>query len=92
MRDVSIDEVLTWREDFGRKAEEAFGGRLVEVSPQTFSDLKDRCERLDREADPFFENLGGVVPFNGIRIYVVKVGEVPDGVLRGHVRAAAGGA
>ena len=90
MRDVSIDEVFTWREDFDHKAEEAFGGRLVEVSPHTFSDLKDHCDRLDREADPFFENLGGVVPLNGIRIFVAKEGKVPDGVLRGRAQAAGG--
>ena len=87
MRDVSIDEVFKWKEDFGAKAKDAFGGRRVYVSPQTFSDLKSRCEKLDRELDPFFErgNLSSApVPLNGIRVYMVRVGEVPDGILRGH--------
>ena len=90
MRDVSVDEVFTWREDFGAKAKEAFGGWHVDVSPQTFSDLKDRCDRVGREADPFFERthsagsfIPGPIPLNSIRLHMVKSGEVPDGVLRG---------
>ena len=51
MRDVTIDEVFTWREEFGLKAKEAFGGWRVDVSPQTYSDLKQRCDRLEREVD-----------------------------------------
>ena len=85
MRDVTIDEVFTWREDFGVKAREAFGGQRVDVSPQTFSDLKVRCDRLDREFDPFFERLRSLapIPMNGITIHTVRQGEVPDGLLRG---------
>jgi hypothetical protein len=86
MRDVTIDEVFTWREEFGCKAKEAFGGWWADVSPQTFLDLKDRCYQLDREQDPFFERMNPLtspVPWNGVRIHMVRVGEVPDGVLRG---------
>jgi hypothetical protein len=84
MRDVSIEEVFTWREEFGVKAKEAFGGWRVDVSPQTYSELKQRCDRLDREADPFFEHIRSLmpVPLNGITVHVVKTGDVPDGVLR----------
>lgn len=84
MRDVTIDEVFTWREEFGLKAKEAFGGWRVDVSPQTYLDLKQRCDRLEREADPFFENVRSLmpVPLNGIQVHMVKAGEVPDGVLR----------
>jgi hypothetical protein len=84
VRDVTIDEVFTWREEFGIKAKEAFGGWQVDVSPQTYSDLKDRCDQLDREADPFFEHIPSLspVPLNGINVHMVKIGEVPDGVLR----------
>jgi hypothetical protein len=88
MRDVSIEEVFTWRDEFGVKAKEAFGGWNVGVSPQTYSDLKQRCDRLDREVDPFFEHVLSLlpVPLNGIRIHMVKTGEVPDGMLRGCAR------
>lgn len=85
LRDVSIDEVFTWREEFGQKAREAFGGPNCDVSPRTYSDLKSRCDRLEREVDPFFErgNLSSApVPLGGIKIHMVKQGEVPDGVLR----------
>ena len=51
MRDVTIDEVFTWREEFGVKAKEAFESQYVDVSPQTYSDLKQRCDRLEREVD-----------------------------------------
>ena len=89
MRDVTIDEVFTWREEFGLKAKEAFGGWRVDVSPQTYSELKLRCDRVEREQDPFFEHINSVylglmpVPLNGISIHMVKPGDVPDGVLRG---------
>ena len=85
MRDVPIDEIFTWREEFGLKAKEAFGGWRADVSPQTYSDLKLRCDRLEREVDPFFEHARSLapVPLNGIVVHVVKPGEVPDGVLRG---------
>ena len=76
MRDVTIDEVFTWREEFGVKAKEAFGGWRVDVSPQTYSDLKQRCDRLEREVNPFFEKfLPESVPFNGIKVHMVKPGE-----------------
>lgn len=88
MRDVPIDEMFTWREEFGAKAKEAFGGWRVDVSPQTYSELKQRCDRLERGVDPFFEHPRSIylglspVPLNGIRIHMIKSGEVPDGVLR----------
>lgn len=83
IRDVSIDEVFTWKEDLIPKAREAFGGLKCDVSPQTYSDLKVRCDKLDRGADPFFEHVRNLVSVNGITIHMVKQGEVPDGVLRG---------
>lgn len=86
MRDVSIDEVFTWREEFSVKAKEAFGGWRVDVSPQTYGELKRRCDQLEREVDPFFEHARNLlpeqIPLNGIRIHMVKPGEVPDGMLR----------
>jgi hypothetical protein len=81
-RDVSLDEVFTWREDFLTQALAAFGGTDCDASPQTYSDLKERCEDLDRKADPFFEHLPMPAPLNGILVHMVKPGDVPDGVLR----------
>ena len=84
IRDVPIDEVFTWREDFLDKAREAFGGLTVDVSPQTYGDLKDRCEKIDHEMDPFFEHARSLAPpFKpGLMVHMVKPGEVPDGMLR----------
>jgi hypothetical protein len=86
MRDVPIDEVFTWKEEFGSKAKEAFGSDQVDVSPRTYSDLKQRCDMIEREIDPFFEHCRSLLPYeaplNGIMIHMVRVGEVPDGVLR----------
>jgi hypothetical protein len=79
MRDVSINEVFTWRDEFGLKAKEAFGGWRVDVSPQTYSELKQRCDR-------WFDSQNTLslmpVPLNEITVHMVKTGEVPDGVLR----------
>ena len=84
MRDVPLDEVFTWKEDFLDKAWEAFGSLVVDVSRLTYGDLKSRCDKIDRELDPFFENIRSLaVPLSkGLMIHMVKPGEVPDGILR----------
>jgi hypothetical protein len=84
-RDVSLDEVFTWKENFFIRAQEAFGGPICDVSPQTYSDLKVRCDKLDREIDPFFEHVRSLQPSpppGAVTVHMVKPGEVPDGVLR----------
>ena len=83
-RDVTLDEVFTWREDFLNKAREAFGGLVADASPLTYGDLKSRCDKIDRGLDPFFEDIRSLAaPFNpGLQIHMVKPGVVPDGVLR----------
>jgi hypothetical protein len=79
-------EVLTWKEDFLDKAREAFNGLTADVSPATYSDLKSRCEEIDRELDPFFERIhSSAASFTfkpGLRIHMVKQNTIPDGVLR----------
>lgn len=77
---VSIDEVLAWGEELGRKAKEVFGGWHVDVSHQTFSDLRARCDLREREelgAARFLNHLP--VPINGIVVHVVE--GLPDGLL-----------
>jgi hypothetical protein len=83
-RDIPLDEVFTWEEDFLDKAQQAFGSLTADVSPLTYGDLKSRCEKIDREIDPFFEHVRSLEePFDpGLRIHMVKPGEVPDGMLR----------
>jgi hypothetical protein len=83
-RDVPLDEVFTWKEDFLDKAREAFGPLTADASPATYGDLKSRCEKIDREIDPFFETVRALAaPFNpGLRIHMVKQNMVPDGILR----------
>lgn len=78
-RNVSIDEVFTWRGDLGSKAKEAFGGDWCDVSPQTFSDIKERCERIDRENSVYRNFDMSPEPMNGIYLHMVY--GLPDGVL-----------
>ena len=83
-RDVPLDEVFTWKEDFLDKVREAFGGLVADASPLTYGDLRSRCDKIDRELDPFFEHVRSLAaPFDpGLQIHMVKPGVVPDGVLR----------
>jgi hypothetical protein len=83
-RDVPLDEVFTWKEDFLDKAREAFNGLTADVSPATYGDLKQRCEKIDRELDPFFEHVRSLAaPFSpGLRIHMAKQNAIPDGILR----------
>ena len=83
-RDIPLDEVFTWKEDFLDKARQAFGSLVADASPLTYGDLKSRCDKIDREIDPFFEHVRSLeAPFDpGLRIHMVKPGEVPDGMLR----------
>ena len=83
-RDIPLDEVFTWKEDFLDKARQAFGALTADASPLTYGDLKSRCDALDRECDPFFERVRSPAALfaPGLRIHMVKPGIVPDGVLR----------
>ena len=79
MRQVTVDELFAWREDFGLKAREAFGGHHCDVSPQTYADLKIKCDVVERKNDPFFDLVRPSVPFNGISVHIRD--GVPDGVV-----------
>lgn len=80
-REVTIEEIFTWGEDFGRNAKEAFGGHYCDCSSQTFSDLKERCVREEIARWPYFNAplVTLPTPWNGVQIHVAK--EVRDGVL-----------
>lgn len=79
MRQVSLDELFTWREGFGLKAKEAFGGHYCDVSPQTYADLKLKCDVEETKTNMFFDPLALWPPRNGISIHIRD--GVPEGVV-----------
>lgn len=81
MRDVPIDEVFTWREDFGRKAKEAFGSHRCYANMKTYADLKARCDIIEQHSEVWRLPLAEMPPMNGVTITVDE--PIPDGVLRG---------
>ena len=81
MRDVSIEEVFTWKEEFGAKAKEAFGSHRCYVSMTTYSDIKERCDVIERRNEIWRIPLSEMPPLNGVTIEVDE--SVPDGILRG---------
>ena len=70
MRQVTIDELFTWGEDFGLKARSAFGGHHCDCSSQTYADLKLKCDAVERKEDLLFDRVRLSPPFNGVSIHV----------------------
>ena len=81
MRDVSVDEMFTWKEEFGLKAKEDFGSHLCYVNMATYSDIKERCDVIEKRNEVWRNPLSEMPPWNGVTIEVDD--SVPDGVLRG---------
>jgi len=81
MRDVSIDEMFTWKDEFGLKAKEAFGSHRCYVNMATYSDIKQRCDVIERYNELWRLPLAELAPWNGVTIEVDD--SVPDGVMRG---------
>lgn len=81
MRDVTVDEIFTWREEFGLKAKEAFGSHNCYANNKTYADIKSRCDAIEQRNEvwriPFIE----MPPMNGVIISIDD--SVPDGILRG---------
>lgn len=75
---VTVDDVFKWGDELGRKAKEVFGGHFCDVSNQTFSDIKKRCDKID------VDNSAYMYPprkhLNLITLHVVT--DVPDGLVR----------
>lgn len=81
MRDVTVDEIFTWREEFGLKAKEAFGSHNCYASMKTYADIKSRCDAIEQRNEVWRIPLVEMPPMNGITITVDD--SVPDGILRG---------
>lgn len=78
MRNVPIDEVFTWQEDFGLKAKEAFGNHACDASPATMSVIRERCDKIERDNEAYrFWPMPA--PLNGVVIHEVE--GIPDGVV-----------
>jgi hypothetical protein len=79
--DATVDEVFSWGDDMGRKAKDRFGCHFVSVSMTTFSEIKERCARIDsdNEAHRFPDSK----PLNSISI-TVRDG-IPDGIMRSNM-------
>lgn len=78
MRDVTVDEIFEWKDEFGFKAKETFGSHCCDASPKTFSDMKARCDVIaSREIDIL--RVRHEPPLNGIMIHMVP--GIPDGFI-----------
>lgn len=82
MRDVTIEEVFTWREEFGLKAKEAFGAHHCDASPETCKQLRARCDKIIEGTVAVQPYLSPplVPPLNGMMVHAVD--GIPDGILR----------
>ena len=84
MRDVTIDELFTWKDDaegsFALKAAKAFGGHNAYVNHKTYGDIRERCDVIERTSNRYlFEP-----PIPQIDSFYVRIDDsIPDGILRG---------
>ena len=78
MRDVTIDELFSWKDSLGWNAKEFLGSKAA-VSEWTFAEMKNRADvdvsRLEQYRNP-------ERPTSLNRIDVVVVNGIPDGILR----------
>ena len=76
MRDVTVEELFTWKDELARKAKEAFGSHHAYVNKKTYDEIRDRCElRIPCQTVVFWQGS------NSCHIHVDD--SVPDGILRG---------
>lgn len=81
MRDVTVDEIFTWREDFGLKAKESFGAHRCYANMKTYAEIKSRCDEIERKTQAWMNPFIETPPLNGVMIHIDD--SVPDGILRG---------
>lgn len=75
LRDVTIDELFSWREDLGVKARAILGNRAC-VNQITYDQIKARCDRVEQPR-------GMWDSFRRITDLEINVNEsVPNGVVR----------
>lgn len=79
MRDVTIDELFSWKDEFSKNAAELLG-RAADVNPMTYLELKGRCEEVVRRESIWARPLEENPPLNSLIVHVVT--SIPDGILR----------
>ena len=87
MRDVTIDELFSWRDGpdgtFAFKAKQAFNGHHCFCSMKTFSEIKERCDVIERNAEAWLNPFVTLPPINEVNIHVDDT--VPNGIIRGRI-------
>jgi hypothetical protein len=78
MRDVTVDEIFTWKDDLALKAKEAFGGHHAYANEQTYGVIRSRCSENPATWPNWLQN---IKPINSFQIHIDN--SVPDGILRG---------
>lgn len=86
MRNVTIDEFFSFRDGpegtFAKQCFDAFDGHNCYCSMKTFSEIKERCDVIERKQQAWMNPIVcDVPPLNSVSIYVDD--SVPDGILRG---------
>ena len=81
VRDVTIDEMFTWREDMGRQAKEAFGSHVAYANSATYAEVKAKTDVVEKGSNNFTSRPQWLPPLNGFTIYIDD--SIPDGILRG---------
>lgn len=84
LRDVTVDEVFTWRDDsdgtFALKAKDAFGSNHAYANNRTYAEIKERCDAIELRREDYRAPFD-VLPINSFHIHIED--SVPDGILRG---------
>ena len=75
LRDVTVDELFSWRESFGCDSHTLLGGRGY-VNQKTYDEIKKRCDRVEQVA----EWMATSKRFTDLEINVNEA--VPDGLIR----------
>lgn len=78
--EATVDQVFEWGDELAFKAKEIFGSHHVEVSPQTFSDMRERCFQIDMKNEAY-RFRPAPQSMNSISVHINP--EVPDGIVRG---------
>ena len=87
MTDVTVDELFTWRDGpdgtFALKAAKAFGGHHCFCSMKTFSEIKERCDVIERQTQAWMNPVVMAPLLNSVNIHVDDT--VPNGIIRGRI-------
>lgn len=80
---MTVDELFALRSDLAAEIKKRFGSHTVEVSSATYSEIKSRCDSIERDNE-----LYRLLPLEQrcLNLVYIRVNnEVPDGEIRGEV-------